>query len=246
MTATLKPKTMGNGAAWAWDAIGPGTGIQLTVGAHRGWLVVPALHRNIYSVDHGKTWQVQRLVDKAGKYQEGTSEGTVVELTDGRLLRNDRAVGSVWDTSNHRWVARGTIPGSFDTFAPDKALIDPKAEGSTLRYNTTSPARIEFLNSASINTRTKMTVRISYDDGKSWRFSRSLNDARLPKPSVPGWSGLGTGAVAEGGYSSLAKTADYFTAALVEVNEDTGTRSSHRSIVFRTFNLPWILNGREE
>lgn len=88
--------------------------------------------------------------------------------------------------------------------------------------------------------------RIDADLGKTWRFSQNLNAAPLPRLSASGWSGLGTGSVAEGGYCSLAKTADYFTAALVEVNENTGSSSSHRSIVFRKFNLPWILNGRTE
>jgi len=246
MTSTLKPKTLANGSTWAWDAVGPGVGIQLTVGSHQGWLVVPATHRNLYSTDHGRTWKVQRLLTKAGKYQEGTSEGTVVELPDGRLLRNDRAVTSVWKTGKRRWIARGTIPGSFDTFAPDNTLLDPASEGSIMCYNTDSPTRIVFLNSASTKVRTKMVVRISYDGGKTWTYSRSLGDAPLPRSAASGWSGLGTGTVAEGGYSSVVKTADYFTGALIEVNENTRSGSSHRSIVFRKFNLAWILNGRKE
>jgi sialidase-1 len=111
-----------------------------------------------------------------------------------------------------------------------------------MRYNADSPTRIVFLNSASTETRTKMTVRISYDEADSWPIYRRLSDAPLPS-----WSGLGNGSVAEGGYSSVAKTADYFVGALVEVNEDTSdSEVSHRSIVFRKFNLPWILNGATE
>ncbi|NEE02823.1 sialidase family protein [Phytoactinopolyspora halotolerans] len=239
VTEALKPRTRGNGQTWAWDAMGPGAGIQ----TRGGRLVIPALHRHLYSDDRGETWKVQRITDvSTGAYQEGTSEGAVVELLDGRLMRNDRAVGSVWETAKRRWVATGTIEDGFSTYAPDATLLDPRAQGSILRYNSDSPARIMFLNSASTVTRTKMRVRISYDEGRTWPISRPLSDAPLPS-----WPGLGTGNWAEGGYSSMAKTADYHVGALVELNENTGSSaSSHRSIVFRKFNLPWILNGRTE
>ncbi|MEV4628107.1 sialidase family protein [Micromonospora sp. NPDC049523] len=238
LTATLKPRTFGNGATWAWDAIGPGVGIQTTGGR----LVVPALYRNIYSDDHGLTWKVQRLTTTGGAAQEGTSEGTVLELTDGRLMRNDRAVSSVWESAKRRWVSRGTIESGFSAYAPDNTLLDPRAQGSIMRYNLDSPTRIVFLNSASTETRTKMTVRISYDEGRTWPIFRRLADAPLPA-----WAGLGSGSVAEGGYSSMTKTADYTVGALVEVNENTGNSdTSHRTIVFRKFNLPWMLNGATE
>jgi len=228
MTDELKPRTLANGRVWAWDAVGPGVGIQTTTGR----LVVPATHRNFYSDDHGATWQVQRIGEETG-------EGTILQLTDGRLMRNDRAVSAVWETAKRRWVARGTIEGGFGAFAPDDTLLDPPAQASLLRYNLDSPTRIVFLNSASTETRTKMRVRISYDEARTWRFSRPLSDAPLPD-----WPGLGNASVAEGGYSSMAKTADFFVGALVEVNEDTANNgTSHRSIVFRKFNLPWMLNG---
>lgn len=238
LTATLKPRTLASGATWAWDAIGPGVGIQTSSGR----LVIPAQHRNIYSDDHGATWKVQLITTASGARQEGTSEGTVLQLTDGRLMRNDRAVSTVWENGKRRWVARGNIGSSYSTFAPHDTLLDPACQGSILRYNLDSPTRIVFLNSASTVTRTKMNVRISYDEGQTWPIHRFLSDAPLPA-----WAGLGSGSVAEGGYSSVAKTADYFVGALVEVNENTGNNdTSHRTIVFRKFNLPWMLNGATE
>jgi sialidase-1 len=45
----------------------------------------------------------------------------------------------------------------------------------------------------------------------------------------------------------MIKTADYHVGALIEVNEDTGNNeTSHRSIEFHKFNLPWMLNGSTE
>jgi sialidase-1 len=242
LTEQLKPKTL-NGETWVWDAMGPGVGVQLSVGAHAGRLVIPALHRNIYSDDDGATWHYSLITDPSTGYvTEGTNEGTVLELLDGTLYRNDRASDSLWNIAQRRWVTRGTIETGYAAYTADAGLPDPRCEASVLRYNTPDPARIMFLNSNATDTRTKMTIRISYDEAQTWPISRALSDAPLPA-----WPGLGSGSVKEGGYSSMAKTADYFVGALVEVNEDTANNStSHRSIVFRKVNLPWILNGRTE
>ena len=75
---------------WGWYTTGPVNGIQLTRGAHKGRLVVPANHTEsdvngeaitrshvIFSDDHGETWQT------GGSEEEKTNESTVVELNDG-------------------------------------------------------------------------------------------------------------------------------------------------------------------
>ncbi|KXN87380.1 hypothetical protein AN958_08811 [Leucoagaricus sp. SymC.cos] len=51
ITATLTPKTRGDGSAWAWDVVGPGAGLYTSDGV----IIIPAQFRNIYSKDHGKT-----------------------------------------------------------------------------------------------------------------------------------------------------------------------------------------------
>ncbi|WP_157545820.1 sialidase family protein [Hamadaea tsunoensis] len=242
MTATLTPHTKADGVTpWAWDAVGPGVGIQLTFGAHAGRLVIPAIGRDIYSDDDGATWQYELLKKADGTRVEGTNESMILEAMDGTLYRSDRPDNPT-ATQHYRWVTRGTIEGGFTDYVVDGHLPDPICQASLLRYNASAPARMEFLNSNATDTRTKMAIRISYDDGHTWKYSRPLSDAPLPA-----WSGLGTGTVKEGGYSSMAKTADFFTGMLVEVNEDTASNStSHRSIVFRKVNLPWILNGQTE
>jgi sialidase-1 len=221
MTASLLPKTKANGSAWAWDAIGPGNGIYTS----NGTLVIPAQHRNIYSTDHGKTWRVQKL-------GEPTGEATITQLADGSLYRNDRPTTASWNTAKHRWVSRGSIAGGFSAYGADAKLLDPKNEASVLQYNTDAPARTIFLNSASTTTRTQMRVRISYDNARTWPNSRPLSEG--PKPA-----GAGT----EGGYSSMTRTADNRIGALVESNLNLGSGASPHSILFRKFNLSWILHG---
>lgn len=224
MTESLLPRTKANGSAWAWDAMGPGNGIYTS----NGTLVIPAQHRNIYSTDHGTTWRVQKLA-------EPTGEATITQLDDGSLYRNDRPTTTSWETAKRRWVSRGSIAGGFSAYSADNTLLDPKNEASVLQYNNTepaAPARTIFLNSASTEVRTMMRVRISYDNARTWPVSRPFTQAPLP-------SGAGT----EGGYSSMAKTADSRIGALVESNLNVGSGASPRSILFRKFNLSWILNG---
>jgi sialidase-1 len=237
MSETLKPKTKLDGTSWNWDAIGPGVGIQTTY-AHPGRLVIPAFHRFIYSDDHGATWNVYQLRTTTGDAMEQTTESTVLELADGRLYRNDRTTSTLWETAKRRWVAAGTIEDGFTPFAPADCLLDPFNEGSTMRYNDDAPARLAFVNSASTVTRTRMRIRMSEDEGGAWGYSRPFSDAPLPGESAT---------YREGGYSSIAKTADFHVGALIEVNENTSSNSSsHRSIAFRKVNLPWIQAGVTE
>jgi sialidase-1 len=203
---------------WAWDAVGPGNGIRL----RSGELVVPAKHRNLVGrgTPGNRTWSYQRLTG-AG------TEGAVAQTPDGNLYRNDRP-----DSGDYRWAGRGTLT-SFGTFAPDGGLPDPGCQGSVLVYNLDAPARTIFLNSAATNSRQAMRVRISYDaDAKKFTYGRKLSDAKV------------TGAGDEGGYSSMTKTPDYRIGALVETDfNDGASGKSHRAILWRRFNLSWILHG---
>jgi len=221
MTATLQP------VGTAWDAMGPGVGIQTREGPHPGRLIIPAIGRNIYSDDGGLTWSYELIPD-------GTSEGTIVELSDGRLLRNDRAVSSVWQTASRRWLSRGSIEGGFETFWPHDTLLDPRVEGSSLVY-TSSPHRIMFLNPSSTVQRCKMRVWLSYDNGGTWPISRQLHDDLTATETCD---------LLLGGYSSMTKTADFHVGALVErVEEGAG---DHRGIEFHRFNLSWVVDGTPE
>lgn len=220
LTSTLLP------ANRTWDAMGPGVGIQTGTGR----LIIPAMGRNIYSDDHGATWRYKEI-------PSGTSEGTIVELNNGQLMRNDRPEGSLWEVSKRRRVSRGTIESTFSAWTSDNTLLDPACEGSIVRY-TGEPDRIVFLNSASTETRCKMRIRISYDGGLTWPISRKVYDWLTDAQAF---------SQGKGGYSSMVKTADYTVGALIEINEDTGnSATSHRSIEFHKFNLPWMTSSATE
>ncbi|KAL4894059.1 Sialidase [Aspergillus ambiguus] len=214
LTTTLTPDD------WSWDAVGPGNGVKLGSGE----LVIPAMGRNIVGrgTPGNRTWS-QQLLSGAG------AEGTICQTPDGNLYRNDRA-----SSAGYRIVARGSLDAGFGDFTADEGLPDPACQGSVLAYNSDAPARTIFLNSASADSRRSMRVRISYDsDAGKFNYGRKLSDAPVQSAGY------------EGGYSSMTKTADYKIGALVEsdfFNDGTGG-GSYRCILWRRFNLSWILNG---
>jgi sialidase-1 len=165
---------------WGWYATGPCHGIQLTRGPHKNRLVIPANHsikgdapeaatrsHVIFSDDHGKTWQL------GGIEEEKTNESTIVELSDGTLMHNMRS----YHGKNRRAVATSSDAGV--TWSPvklDDALIEPVCQGSILRHTGPDGADkgcILFSNPASTK-REKMTVRASYDEGKTWPAFREI------------------------------------------------------------------------
>ncbi|KAJ4213601.1 hypothetical protein NW757_014751, partial [Fusarium falciforme] len=172
-----------------------------------------------------RTWSYQSL-------KGAGSEGIIAQTPDGKLYRNDRASAD----DDYRKVARGSL-SAVGPFVLDKGLPDPACEASTLLYNkkdANGPAHTLFMNSAHKSSRRHMRVRISYDgDARKFNYGRKLSDAPI------------SGAGFEGGYSSLTKTADRKIGALVETDfyQAGGSGKDHRAIVWRKFNLSWILNG---
>ena len=222
LTRTLVPR------GYTWDAVGPGVGIQTRSGPKPGRLVVPALGRNIYSDNHGRSWKYQRI-------PRGTSEGAIVEMQDGTLVRNDRGVSPTWRRAPRRWVSRGSIEEGFSRFQPDYTLVDARVQGSILRFPG-GRSRILFLNPASTTQRCRMRIRISYDDGHTWPIGRALHDG----PDAPSSCEQD-----KGGYSSLTAISPTKIGALVEIN-DKSRALQRRSIEFHAVNLGWLLQGRPE
>lgn len=220
-TATLLP------ASFKFDAVGPGIGIQ----TKDGTLIIPSTGRNIYSTDHGATWNY--AMTQTGTIT--TSEGAIVQSKNGLLMRNDREAGN--SSTMRRQVSRGTIENGFNMYFPDNTLIDPKCQGAIIRF-TSVPDRILVLNSASLTSRGHMRLRVSYDDGNTWPVDRRVFDWFTPQESQSN---------GKGGYSSMIKTGDNMVGMLIETNESVANNAtSNRSIEFHKVNLAWILNGVKE
>ncbi len=156
---------------WTWYATGPGRGIQLSTGKYQGRLIIPCNHRLaktkknyshiIYSDNGGNTWKLGGITR-----QDSVNESTVAELSDGRLLLNMRNASK----SRHRQIAISKNGGKkWSAIYPDTTLIEPVCEANLIRYQFSGQKQAHlFSNPASTTSRTQMTVRISYDNGKTW------------------------------------------------------------------------------
>lgn len=180
ITADVKAKD------WNWYATGPGNGIQLTRGKHKGRLVIPCDHRLngpkddkggwqkigrshvFYSDDHGATWKLGGATDVA------MNECAVVELVDGTLMLNSRA----YRGKSCRGISLSKDGG--ETWEPtndDPALVESVCEASLIRYSWPQGkgggnGLLVFSNPAVPKGRDHLTVRLSEDDGKTWPKSR--------------------------------------------------------------------------
>ncbi|HVY76550.1 MAG TPA: sialidase family protein [Puia sp.] len=162
---------------WTWYATGPGAAIQIKKGKYKGRLVVACDHieavsktscsHTIYSDDDGKTWVLGGTVPQ-GK----VNESTVAELPDSRLMLNMRNAGE----ARYRQVAFSTDGGkSWSDIHADSTLIEPVCQGSLIQYSYRSKKKfMVFSNPASKTSREAMTVRLSYDKGKTWPLSKLL------------------------------------------------------------------------
>jgi sialidase-1 len=206
-----------------WYATGPGVGIQ----TKSGRLVIPANHAEAGTGTHrshlflnddgGRTWRL------GASSEPGTNESQVVELTDGRLMVNMRNHPA--KPENFRMVATSADGGETLSAAhPDRALIEPPAQASILRMasaNTHDRSRLLFANPASTK-REHLTVRLSYDEGKSWPVARVIQEG----PAA---------------YSSLVALRDMSIGLLFE----RGDRSPYERITFARFALEWLSEGKD-
>jgi len=176
-------------AGWSYCDPGPATGIQLATGR----LIVPWYYTvnmtNVYpsvmySDDHGVTWTSSF---GATNNLPGYNECSVVALTNGNLMmiaRNGTGIGTTMgiSISADSGVTWGAITNSA-------TLNDSGCEASFIRY-TAPPgygkSRLLFANpnSAVPNNRANGTVRVSYDEGKTWAVSNVYD------PGLFGYSAL--------------------------------------------------------
>ena len=210
---------------WKWYATGPGHGIQLSSGR----LMIPcdcglagvkdwakAGHSLVfYSDDHGGSWKL------GGVAGPGGDECEVVQLADGSLLLSIRN----YLGPKLRAFAASTDDGlSWSKLEHHADVYCPRCQSSIQRY-TLEPAaaknRILYSGPGGPG-RSNMTVRLSYDEGKSWPVAKVIN--------------YGPAA-----YSDLVVLTDGSIGCLYE----GGTSHAYQNIVFARFTLHWLTNGAD-
>jgi sialidase-1 len=210
-------------ADWTWYATGPGNGIQLRSGKYKSRLIIPCDHIEagskkyyshvIYSDDHGKSWRLGGSTPS-----DMVNECQAVELSDGRLMLNMRNYDP---GKKFRAVSSSTDGGrTWSKVTHDAVLIEPICQAGFIRYrggDIHGKGRLLFSNPASKDQRIKMTVRLSYDNAKTWPISKLIHSG----PSA---------------YSCLTTLKDFSIGLLYE----RGQAHPYEKITFAKFNLNYL------
>jgi sialidase-1 len=202
--------------AWKKDFkfITSGRGIQLKDGTMLHCMVNLNSGGHIFgSDDHGKTWF---LINKA---ITPFNESKIVELTNGDWMINSRVQGL-----GYRYVHISKDRGASWRSYGDTTLIDPACNASIIRYTSVKDGykknRLLFSNAKRKKGRMNMTVRISYDEGKTWSEGKTIY----------------TGGSA---YSSMT----------ILKNGDIGLffeKDGHKENPFISFSLEWLTDGKDK
>ncbi|MGN6435935.1 MAG: sialidase family protein [Agriterribacter sp.] len=176
---------------WRHYANTPGHAMQFSAGRYKGRLYVAANHsfgepakdgsdyraHGFYSDDHGKTFHLTEDISIPG-----SNEALAAELPDGGLMMNVRNQrGDV----KLRIIAKSKDGGvHWDTVYFDKRLPDPVCQGSilTIRDNKGRPV-IVISNPADTVQRNNLTVRLSWNEGKTWGRSILIDSGPSKDPN---------------------------------------------------------------
>jgi hypothetical protein len=219
---------------------GPGKGIVIENGQYKGRIVVPIYYGTrkfplrlsccvIYSDDGGTTWKLgespnnTRTINgvKASDLticnDDMLTESQLIEQQDGTLkyfIRNhdkNRCVAVAYSKNGGE---------SWEDFKLDENLPQPICQTSVISINNADKPYVVLLNPADKNKRRCATVRLSEDDGETFKYSRVLKEDDFV-------------------YSCLTLLPNGKIGALFEPDEKC------KEILFTSFSLDWI-KGNEQ
>lgn len=177
---------------WRSYANTPGHALQIQTGKYKGRIYIAANHsagtpksdfsdyvaHGFYTDDHGRSFHLSE-----NSPIQGSNEATAAELSGGRVMMNTRnqkgderaRIVTISGDGGHRW----------DTAYFDHQLPDPICEGSLLTIKRRKKGNVlAFCNNDSRENRDSLTLRISFDDGQSWKRSY------LVEPKDTGYSDI--------------------------------------------------------
>jgi len=217
---------------------GPGQGIQLEFGPHKGRLLATAWTGILYSDDHGATWKIGGMARQPGgknpparpPYMRG-GECRVAETVTGEIymtmrngpgghiegLEGGRAAFS-WSRDGGATWERPRVTANINDGDCQHSLVR-LADGRNHDRN-----RHLFANPDHLRRRSNLTVRISYDNCKTWSKGKVLEPERSA-------------------YSDLCVLPDMSIGSLYECGR--GGRSVYDSIMFARYNLEWLTDGAD-
>ena len=207
-------------------ASGPGIGIQLTRGPHKGRLVMPFNEGpygqwNNYAAlsdDEGVTWRCGENVPGAQIGQRSQmNEVQMIELSDGSVRLDSRQFAGA---KVRKTAVSGDGGATWSAIVELPELRDPSCMAGLLRYSfDDGDGRGRLLHTGPDSTkRDHGTVWLSLDDGATWPVKREL------------WPGGFA-------YSVPTRFADGTVGVLFEADD-------YRRIVFARFPIEWVESAR--
>jgi len=221
-------------------------GITLRHGKHKGRLLRPArdyaggdskpnwpkmYNTAIYSDDGGKTWRTSDPFPALG-----TGEGTVAELSDGRIYYNSRRHSDPEGVKSMRWEAWSDDGGAtWKDLSISKVLPDgPRAKGlngcmgGLVRLPVRGRDILLYSNcDSATRDRKDVTVWASFDGAKTWPIKRRV----FKGPSA--YSSLTTG--------RPETPSEGWIYILLEGSE----KHRYSGAQLARFNLSWLLEGEK-
>ncbi|NCY02326.1 MAG: exo-alpha-sialidase [Planctomycetia bacterium] len=230
-------------------------GITLAFGPHRGRLVMPArimgpkdsnavewrpYHYStaLYSDDRGRTWQTSKPFPVLG-----TGEAALAELSDGRIVYNSRehmSRGNRFfahsDDGGDLWIGAFRSPDLPDgprgsSYGLMGGMVRLPLAGCDIllasNVDTDAGTMPKQVGASVAGGRERATVWASFDGGRTWPIKRLVYDG----PSA--YSSLGVG---RHGTPSQGRVYLLF---------EGGPRGSHAAVQVVSFNLSWLLDGRD-
>ncbi|MEV6968046.1 sialidase family protein [Hamadaea sp. NPDC051192] len=215
---------------------GPGHGIQLADGRlvqqvwHRRSVEFPADQRRygvgvIVSDDHGATWRAGGVVPVSPTYP--VNESRLVQRPDGSIVLNGRySSAGVHPRITAVSIDRGE---SWSPLVFDSSIAHFTAVDASLTHYTGSPdgnavSRTLFSRPDSTTQRENLTVSISYDEGCSYPYSRTVYTGRSS-------------------YSDIARLSD--GTILVLYGKDIAENNVVDHVALARFDLTWLTGGKD-
>ncbi len=160
-----------------------GRGLQVKSGKLLHTLVV--LNKGVfvfYSNDHGDTWSFNDVPVKPA------DESKIIELSNGEIMINSRANGL-----GYRYIHLSNDDGKTWKSFCDSSLNDPGCNASILNYNDT----LLFANLDSNTKRQNLSLKLSSDNGKTWKILRTIYPESSAYSSICRLPGGGIGVLFE-------------------------------------------------
>jgi sialidase-1 len=156
------------------------------------------------SEDHGKTWSLLETPIKPG------DESKVLELKDGSLMINSRV-----NKLGYRYVHTSIDNGKTWHSKKENQLQDPACNASFIRFNLDNNVLL-FSNANSKNKRENLTIKASFDEGKTWSNSKIIFPGKAAYSSMT--------VLKNGDIGVFFEKDDYTENAFVRINKDWLTK----------------------